>query len=377
VPNHWTYCEYDQSDHLFQGDIIARTDPLLKVLQQVHQHFCDEKYLAFLVISQTCDLVLRKQQRCKARHINLSVIRALEGIVPDLFAETSGTGIDGVYRQEAKGDARDQLERILNQNEQAQGIFYLHPDADVRIAVPAVSLLRVSIAMRSREHYELLQKSRCGRLATEFRNKLGWLTGNLYSRVDTPDWSDHDGGSGEAEGLIAGFVDGSKLPKPNVWVPDSWLQAARRKNVKIEALPRDQVYDALKAHAPSPRNEVVMARVREVGAKVLAQIGEEALQAVLRRVDGDDIFALLAADRASVSARAIFDDAPSVAATLFEAVRSDAGIRAELAAPVGQAIGRFQKHHGPRELETFLVRSWCITPRPRSSPIPPSLGRSA
>lgn len=355
MPNHWTYCEYDTGADLFQGDIIARSGPLLEVLGQYHQHFCEAKYLAFLVISQTCDLVLRKQRRCKARHINLAVIRALEDIVPELFAEVSDTGIDGIYRQEDKGEARDQLERILNQNEQAHGIFYLYPDADVRIAVHAVSLLRISIALRSREHYDLLQKSRCGRLATEYRNKLGWLTGNLYSRVDTPDWSDHVDGPGEAEEIISGFVDGSKLPRPNVWVPDSWLLAGRRKNISLEDLPRDQVYDALKAHAPPPRNEVVMARVREVGAKVLTQITDEPLRAILLRLGEDDAFGILAAERASAIARANFGDKPHVGADLFEVVRVDATIRAELPAPVEEAIGRFQKHRGPREVETFLT----------------------
>src|SRR5207247_8080250 len=95
------------------------------------------------------------------------------------------------------------LERVINQNEQAHGLFYLHPDADVGIAVPAAAMLRVSISLRSREHYNVLKAARCGRLRAEFRNKLGWLTGNLYSRVDTPDWADEDGGAEASKALIA------------------------------------------------------------------------------------------------------------------------------------------------------------------------------
>jgi len=349
VPNHWTYTAFDPGADLFQGDIIARTEPLLKVLEEVHRHFCNEKYLAFLVTSQTCDLVLRKQSRCKTRHITLAVVRALEDVVPDLFADASTTGLDGVYRQEDKGEARDQLERILNQNEQAQGIFYLHPDADVRIAVHAVSLLRVSIALRSREHYRLVQEARCGRLSTEYRYKLGWLTGNLFSRVDTPDWSDHEGGPAESEEIIAGFVEGSKLARPNVWVPGSWIQAARKKNVKIEELPRDAVFGVLEEHAPPPRNEVVIGRIRDVGAKVLPLLGEDQVAAIIDGLAHDVIFATMIADRASVIIRAVL---PELLA--FEAIREDAAFLETLMAPVADALASFREHRGPRELGTFV-----------------------
>jgi hypothetical protein len=173
LPTHWTYENFDSSADLYQGDIIARTEPLLRVLGAVHRHFCDEKYLAFLVTTQTCDLVLRKRQRCKAKHINLAVIRSLEDLIPGLLEEECGSAFKGVYRLEAEDEARKLLARILNQNEQAHGIFYLHPDADVRIAVPAVSLLRVSIALRAADHYAELRQARCGRLSIEYRNKLG------------------------------------------------------------------------------------------------------------------------------------------------------------------------------------------------------------
>ena len=65
--------------------------------------------------------------------------------------------------------------------------FYLEPDGDLELAVPSTTLLRVSFALGV-EHYETIKKARRGRLGAQFRNKLGWLTGNLYSRVDTPDW---------------------------------------------------------------------------------------------------------------------------------------------------------------------------------------------
>ena len=57
---HWTYCTFDPSSDLQQGDILSRTDELLAVLKNVHSYFCDERYLAFIVVTQSCDLVRRK-----------------------------------------------------------------------------------------------------------------------------------------------------------------------------------------------------------------------------------------------------------------------------------------------------------------------------
>src|SRR5205807_2422402 len=39
------------------------------------------------------------------------------------------------------------LERIINQNEQTLGLFYLEPDGDLKLAVGAVALLRVTIVL--------------------------------------------------------------------------------------------------------------------------------------------------------------------------------------------------------------------------------------
>ena len=165
-------------------------------MAQVHAHFCDEKYLGFLVVTQNCDLV-KRTGRCKTHHVSLAVIRALDDLMPVLLDELCGTGIPGVYEEESKPRACQLLERILNQNEQALGMFYLHPDSDAGIAVPSVALLRVTISFRA-EHYTHLQEARVGTLELQFASKLGWLLGNLYARMATPDWSDQVSGRQES-----------------------------------------------------------------------------------------------------------------------------------------------------------------------------------
>ncbi len=62
---HWTYCTFEPDSDLQQGDILSRTDELLTVLKNVHSYFCDERYLAFIVVTQSCDLVRRKKEHVK------------------------------------------------------------------------------------------------------------------------------------------------------------------------------------------------------------------------------------------------------------------------------------------------------------------------
>ena len=84
---HWTYSKVEEEDDLYQGDIIARSERLLDLFRRVHRHFCDEKYLGFLITTQTCDLVRRGLKACKTKHINLAVIRSIDDLVPDRAEE--------------------------------------------------------------------------------------------------------------------------------------------------------------------------------------------------------------------------------------------------------------------------------------------------
>ena len=207
------------------------------------------------------------------------------------------------YRQEARIAAKQFLERVINQNEQVHGMFYLHPDADVGIAVPAVAMLRVSIALRSREHYKILKAARRGRLGTEFRNKLGWLTGNLFSRVDTPDWADNDGGKAAGEQLVTNLLDGAGAAERNVWVQESWLQAARTKRIDLASIPRDRVHETLQLHAPPPPMRTAIDRVRQKMEQALNELNDKQLQRLLEEVKANVVCPALMAQAAFGVAR--------------------------------------------------------------------------
>jgi hypothetical protein len=132
-----------------------------------------------MLVTQSCDMAVRGNG-CDTRYLSIAVVRPVEAVLHDFLSHVCIPVVEGVYLQETKGEARRLLERLFNQNEQALGLFYLHPDAGAGIDDASVALLRVTVTLRA-EHYGVLRLSRRGRLCSEFRSKLGWLVGNLYS----------------------------------------------------------------------------------------------------------------------------------------------------------------------------------------------------
>lgn len=233
-------------------------------MKGVHAHFCDEKYLAFLVLTQTCDLVQRPN--CKAQHVSLAVIRSFAALVPGLISGINETEVPGLFESESKGKATELLSRILNQNEQSIGLFYLYPDADVGIAEHAVAQLRITISFRANEHYETLRQARSGRLGEQFQSKLGWLTGNLYSRVATRDWSETETDRSRVKKIS------DELLAPLSWVPKANLKTAKDAEVNLAGLSAEEAAQILKKYKPSQMREIIFTEVRAAAAK---RFGEE------------------------------------------------------------------------------------------------------
>lgn len=265
MPTHWTYAPIDVDD-LFQGDILDRTADIEAILKECHPYFLEPKFLRFVVVTQSCDLV-RRPNECKAEHISLAVVRELEPMLPDLIARIAGTEVPGIYRASHRFRAVDLLTKIINQNESSLGMFYLHSDGDIGIATPSVALLRITIALR-KGHYQQLIAARRGRLTPEFRNKLGWLCGNLYSRIATPDWNEiakHSEASKEQVERLLASIDG---PNSRYWVPENWIEAA--KNALGKDKSREDAISVLEKRAPPTPVECAVERVRLCAFQVLA-----------------------------------------------------------------------------------------------------------
>ena len=362
MPTHWTYKEFQPGDGLFQGDIIAR-EKLLGVLEIVHKHFCDPKYLAFIVLTQTCDLVVRKSV-CKAKHISLAVVRPLSALLPELLQELCLSPRPGVFAKERREDAEEFLHRVLNQNEQAQGWVYLHPDGDVGIGEPAVALLRVSISLRAKDHYDLIRSARCGRLDIEFRNKLGWLTGNLYSRIDTTDWAEQEAGEVQEKSLIQDLLDAPVGDRAPLWVPTAWITEANKK-IKLEQVPDQQLDQVLRQFAPKPPLDVALGEVKKVVDQLRADFADHQVEAFNQRVDADPCILSLV-NRAIVSTMRDVMGLPGDDRhwQFAEFVATDSSLQENIAGLLRTETAKFLSRKGPRQVGLFidsLVRLTVLT----------------
>ncbi len=188
-PLHFTYKESDADNpSLKQGDILQKTPALLKLLQKVHPHYTNSEYIFFQVITQSCDLV-RRNGTCKSRYITLAAVRTLDDIIDRFIEEnTSSITIDGVFycSENQRSKVVDFLKRLFNNNEKEY--FFLEKSPKHYISEHSCTLLYLTIAIRAYDHYDLCLDAKCLELVDNFQSKLGWLVGNLYSRVGTDDY---------------------------------------------------------------------------------------------------------------------------------------------------------------------------------------------
>jgi hypothetical protein len=229
---HWSYTENVDGD-LAQGDILLPGAQLTETLHQVHPWFEDPKYLGFIVISQTCDLVRRDGRFCKTPYVEIAAIRGLRSYSMILLRSGCDWIGDRYFPLSERSRANDLLDRVINQNESGLGLFYLHPEASIGLAEEAVALLRVSIALRSDEHYEALLQARRGRLAAEFANKLGWICGNLYSRIGVKDWKETENDKRTARAIISSLLEEGDHGPKFIECPKAFLDAFKKRQFDL------------------------------------------------------------------------------------------------------------------------------------------------
>lgn len=252
MPGHWTYDpNVGVDDDLEQGDYLAPTDALRAVLEEVHPHFCNDKYVGFVIATQSCDVVRRRGGECVARYISIAAVRTLYGVLPRLAASVDGAVVrENVFLEGRKPRVRELLARIVDQNEQQLGLFYFHEDADRGIGDPCVAYLRVTVALKA-DHYTVLREARRARLKPEFQAKFGWLLGNLYARPATTDWADQDRQGGRE--VIDRLLKSESLR----WVDDKQLELLKSKNPDLPNLSADELLARAKEEKPKRAIEEV------------------------------------------------------------------------------------------------------------------------
>lgn len=223
--------ELDKST-LTQGDVIARTDDVVARLQQAHQYYADAPhYSHFVVLTQSCDLVKRRGD-IKAPYITIAAAKPFRKTIQEYFDDKSKTikGAEFTFHSGALiKKAKELVERHLNNTEPEY--FFLPKSGNPNLPEDLLVFLRLTIALR-KEHYDTLASAKIAELADVFQAKLGWLKGNIYSRVATPDIEERDVNAAE---IKQEFFD-NYVPKDElVWLSN--LQAdLLRKRVKARSL---------------------------------------------------------------------------------------------------------------------------------------------
>ncbi len=293
-PTHWAYAAIeDPKGDLCQGDIIEPSEEIRSALNKVHPYFTDDKYIAFLVLTQSCDLKRRDGKPCRSRYINVAAIRPLADVMSTLLGKVcervslNGEPIEDVYISETKQKAEQLLERIFNQNAHAEGLFYLYPDAGAGITEHAVALVQVSVAFREHDHYKELVTARCGRLNDQFQSKLGWLIGNLFSRIAAREW--------EADKLH-NMIDGFLAEKNNIhgcelhWVPRGKVRTARKKGVDpAEMGSIKDLVNHIKRQRGRPK-EIAVEQVLAITKRVIPNLRDVDLNTLESQLSVDSVF---------------------------------------------------------------------------------------
>ncbi len=188
MPTHYVY-DVTKNTELCQGDVLKRSPALIGLFDEYFPYYSKHRdYIYFMVLTQTCDLVRRDGEPCNASYISLAAVRPIKDVVlmeawKHQPASLQGTKIVGTI---VRNKLAMFLESLMDNNK--AGLFYLHTDLDVGITEPCCAFLQLSISFRS-VHYDKCLDAKIAQLKEPFQAKLGWLIGNMYSRVATTEWN--------------------------------------------------------------------------------------------------------------------------------------------------------------------------------------------
>ena len=276
----------DKCEDLQQGDILEPTEDIRNILFKSYPSLREKKIVALIVITQSCDLARREEHenRCKAEYINLAIVQRIEHVFLSLVDKLCHKHRlrHGYYSATGKNSAIELIGRICNQNEWSIGLFYLHPDASAGVAYRSVALLQAIYPVFA-DHYNMLVDVRGGRLAAPFQNRLGWLVGNLYSRVATVDFPENEQNN-LRESLMNEDNKGVNLP--------CWLNKKQISKMKADGngITKEQLDSLLDQYDPSKEN--MHSSIKYMLEFIKSKIGlsDEQKKAIQETLYGDSKF---------------------------------------------------------------------------------------
>ena len=186
---HYVYREPNKTT-LNQGDVLQKTPSLIAHLQKYHTYYANHTdYKYFMVVTQTCDLVMRDGV-CTSPYITVAAVRSLEEVLRREAAKNQSDWqrAAGVIGRKTEEKLVLFLSSLLDNNQDAY--FYLHKDIGLGIQQNCCTFLPLSVTLKI-EHYQICLDAKIAELTDTFQAKLGSIIGQLYGRVAAPEWNEH------------------------------------------------------------------------------------------------------------------------------------------------------------------------------------------
>lgn len=221
------YQQTPRLDVLEQGDLLRRSPEVVALLEKYHPYYANHpQNVFFAVLTQSCDLV-RRGERCAARYISLAPVRPLRAILRREFEGTLhnvGPGRQPFGSHRTRTTIEQFLERLFRNNEPP--FFFYEPAHAAGVAEEMCAMLALPVSLKP-EHYETLLKAKLVGVEDVFQAKLGWLLGQMYSRVGTPDFD-----TPVISKMVRAYMDGAAL-----WLEDGEVKSLVEEVVAHDAMP--------------------------------------------------------------------------------------------------------------------------------------------
>ncbi len=179
-------------DNLHQGDILENKGNLKEAVSQAHSYYAEaEDYTHFMVLSQSCDLVRRKG-KCKSNYITIAAIRPFNLAFSRFVEKTAFSNLDfpiPILDESRRQEVKFKLERFVNNTVEDDGFFFISKYWNDIFEQDLCAFLQLSISLREC-HYDACLEHKVAQVEDIFAAKVGWIAGNLFSRVAITDLSE-------------------------------------------------------------------------------------------------------------------------------------------------------------------------------------------
>ena len=221
-----------------------------------HQHYAtNPAYTHFLVLTQSCDLAVRQGQKFRAPYVTICAAKPLSAYLDkklaQVFAERDPirVGRSAMYKS-----AESVIKRLISNT--SDEVFFLDALVAPSVNEPLCAFLQLSIALKA-EHYDALLRAKQAEMTDIFSAKIGWMTGNLYSRVGTPDL--YETNPAIAEAYERQLVE-SLLERDTEWLDNRQISQYRKEyktsfEAKAAPLTADEARQIARA-CPKPIQEL-------------------------------------------------------------------------------------------------------------------------